>query len=92
MATHRDALDVPSSWVSAAASTFWPAMVNARRQPWQRHGFEWLYRIVQEPRRMWWRYLSTNAVYAGILTLRRARQGDPVQARLIGTNMVVLVQ
>jgi N-acetylglucosaminyldiphosphoundecaprenol N-acetyl-beta-D-mannosaminyltransferase len=26
-----------------------------------------LYRVVQEPRRMWWRYLSTNVLYAGIL-------------------------
>jgi N-acetylglucosaminyldiphosphoundecaprenol N-acetyl-beta-D-mannosaminyltransferase len=33
----------------------------------QNAGFEWLYRIYQEPKRMWWRYFSTNAVYAGLL-------------------------
>jgi N-acetylglucosaminyldiphosphoundecaprenol N-acetyl-beta-D-mannosaminyltransferase len=41
----------------------------------QRVGFEWLYRIYQEPRRMWWRYVSTNAVFAGLLgreLMRRA--------------------
>ena len=27
----------------------------------QRLGFEWAYRILQEPRRMFWRYLKTNA-------------------------------
>ena len=35
--------------------------------PIQRIGFEWLYRIYQEPRRMWWRYANTNLVYAGLL-------------------------
>jgi N-acetylglucosaminyldiphosphoundecaprenol N-acetyl-beta-D-mannosaminyltransferase len=33
----------------------------------QRAGLEWLFRIYQEPRRMWWRYASTNAVFAGLL-------------------------
>jgi N-acetylglucosaminyldiphosphoundecaprenol N-acetyl-beta-D-mannosaminyltransferase len=27
----------------------------------QRIGFEWLYRVIQEPRRMFWRYATTNA-------------------------------
>lgn len=27
----------------------------------QRIGFEWLYRVLQEPRRMFWRYVKTNA-------------------------------
>ncbi len=30
---------------------------------WQRMGIEWLYRIVQEPRRMWRRYLVTNTAF-----------------------------
>jgi len=29
----------------------------------QRYGFEWLYRLIQEPRRMWKRYLVTNAIF-----------------------------
>jgi N-acetylglucosaminyldiphosphoundecaprenol N-acetyl-beta-D-mannosaminyltransferase len=33
----------------------------------QRYGLEWFYRIVQEPRRMWWRYLSTNVVFGWML-------------------------
>jgi N-acetylglucosaminyldiphosphoundecaprenol N-acetyl-beta-D-mannosaminyltransferase len=28
----------------------------------QKIGFEWLYRVMQEPRRMLWRYLKTNAI------------------------------
>jgi N-acetylglucosaminyldiphosphoundecaprenol N-acetyl-beta-D-mannosaminyltransferase len=27
----------------------------------QRLGIEWLYRVIQEPRRMFWRYATTNA-------------------------------
>lgn len=30
---------------------------------WQRWGLEWLYRIKQEPRRMWKRYLITNTLF-----------------------------
>jgi N-acetylglucosaminyldiphosphoundecaprenol N-acetyl-beta-D-mannosaminyltransferase len=40
-----------------------------RRAPeaWQQLGLEWLYRLVQEPRRMWRRYLVTNVRFAGLL-------------------------
>lgn len=34
----------------------------------QRHGLEWFYRFVQEPRRLGPRYLRTNARFAGLLT------------------------
>jgi len=30
---------------------------------WQNAGFEWLYRVIQEPRRMWMRYLTTNSTF-----------------------------
>ncbi|MCB9868614.1 MAG: WecB/TagA/CpsF family glycosyltransferase [Planctomycetes bacterium] len=36
-----------------------------RRAPriWQKLGLEWLYRVCQEPRRLWRRYLVTNTVF-----------------------------
>lgn len=36
-----------------------------RRAPvaWQKAGLEWAYRVLQEPRRLWWRYLSTNSSF-----------------------------
>jgi N-acetylglucosaminyldiphosphoundecaprenol N-acetyl-beta-D-mannosaminyltransferase len=37
-------------------------MVNRAPRWIQRIGFEWLYRVVQEPRRMAWRYVKTNAI------------------------------
>ena len=38
---------------------------KVRRAPhrWQRLGLEWLFRVVQEPRRMWKRYLVTNSLF-----------------------------
>jgi N-acetylglucosaminyldiphosphoundecaprenol N-acetyl-beta-D-mannosaminyltransferase len=42
-----------------------------RRAPrlWQRLGFEWLYRLLQEPRRLFLRYLVTNVQF-GVLVAR----------------------
>jgi len=34
---------------------------------WQRLGLEWLYRVKQEPRRLWRRYLVTNTLFCGIV-------------------------
>jgi N-acetylglucosaminyldiphosphoundecaprenol N-acetyl-beta-D-mannosaminyltransferase len=46
-----------------------------RRAPvtWQRLGVQWLYRLKQEPRRLWKRYLVTNALFAGMLLVEWAR-------------------
>lgn len=46
------------------------AGVTRRAPPaWQRLGMEWAYRLLQEPRRLWWRYLATNTGFV-VLTLR----------------------
>ena len=33
----------------------------------QRNGLEWLHRLASEPRRLWRRYLVTNALFAAYL-------------------------
>jgi N-acetylglucosaminyldiphosphoundecaprenol N-acetyl-beta-D-mannosaminyltransferase len=42
---------------------------QTKRAPatWQKLGLEWLYRVVQEPRRMWRRYLVTNTLFLWLL-------------------------
>jgi N-acetylglucosaminyldiphosphoundecaprenol N-acetyl-beta-D-mannosaminyltransferase len=42
---------------------------KVKRAPllWQRLGIEWLYRVMQEPRRMWKRYLVTNSIFTWML-------------------------
>jgi N-acetylglucosaminyldiphosphoundecaprenol N-acetyl-beta-D-mannosaminyltransferase len=39
----------------------------------QRCGLEWLYRMFQEPRRLWRRYLTNNPIFAARLLLQKAR-------------------
>lgn len=47
---------------------------------WQRFGLEWLYRVKQEPRRLWRRYLVTNTLFCGMVLrdlLLRQLSGRP---------------
>ena len=37
----------------------------------RRHGLEWLWRLVHEPRRLWRRYVLLNPAYLGLLALQR---------------------
>ncbi len=41
--------------------------VNRSPKWMQNYGLEWLYRVIQEPRRMWKRYLVTNSIFAWLL-------------------------
>ena len=42
---------------------------NLRRAPlrWQKHGMDWLYRLIKEPKRMWKRYIIGNTLFLGYL-------------------------
>jgi N-acetylglucosaminyldiphosphoundecaprenol N-acetyl-beta-D-mannosaminyltransferase len=55
-----------------------------RRAPvrMQKLGLEWLYRVYQEPGRMWWRYAKTNTLFAGILAQAVVRQSLQVMPRV----------
>ena len=37
---------------------------------WQKHGLEWLYRLLKEPKRMWRRYIIGNALFLWNITLK----------------------
>lgn len=56
-------------FVMGVGGTFDVVAGKVRRAPvWmQRYGLEWLYRVIQEPGRMWRRYLTTNLQFAGML-------------------------
>jgi N-acetylglucosaminyldiphosphoundecaprenol N-acetyl-beta-D-mannosaminyltransferase len=41
--------------------------VDRAPERWQRLGLEWLYRLKQEPRRLWRRYLVTNIAFCGLV-------------------------
>jgi len=63
----KDQLGV--DFVMGVGGTFDVIAGKVRRAPaWmQRCGLEWLFRVIQEPRRMWKRYLVTNAQFAVML-------------------------
>ena len=64
----RDHLGV--TFVMGVGGTFDVIAGKVKRAPkWmQSLGLEWLYRVIQEPRRMWKRYLLTNFKFAMMLT------------------------
>jgi N-acetylglucosaminyldiphosphoundecaprenol N-acetyl-beta-D-mannosaminyltransferase len=67
LAAHRDELETP--FIMGVGGSFDVLAGAVQRAPlhMQQLGLEWLYRIYQEPRRMWWRYAKTNALFAGML-------------------------
>lgn len=60
-------------FVMGVGGTFDVVAGKVKRAPlWmQNYGLEWLYRVIQEPGRMWKRYLYTNSKFAGLLIKER---------------------
>ena len=57
-------------------------VVKRAPESWQRLGMEWLYRALQEPRRLGGRYLTTNAAFVSLVLrelMRPNRSSRPVQ-------------
>lgn len=82
MRAFRDEMNVP--YLMGVGGTFDVIAGHVQRAPavWQRFGMEWAYRMMQEPRRMFWRYARTNALFARMLLpeLIRRRFGQRAQA------------
>jgi N-acetylglucosaminyldiphosphoundecaprenol N-acetyl-beta-D-mannosaminyltransferase len=74
---HRNAhLFRTSLLVGVGAAFDFHAGVKRRAPYWvQRMGLEWLFRLVQEPRRLGPRYLSANARFAALAAAELARRG-----------------
>ncbi len=60
MAEHRDKLNAPVMIAVGAAFNFIIGRVSQAPDWMQRNGLEWSYRLLQEPRRLWHRYLVYN--------------------------------
>lgn len=71
----RDQLGV--TFVMGVGGTFDVVAGKVNRAPlWmQKYGLEWLYRVIQEPRRMWKRYLVTNCQFAWLLMKAKLGRG-----------------
>lgn len=65
---HRQALRAALICVGAAFD--FHAGLKPMAPRWmQRHGLEWLFRLASEPRRLWRRYLVTNSIFVGRVSL-----------------------
>ena len=71
----RDQLGV--DFVMGVGGTFDVVAGKVSRAPvWmQNAGLEWLYRVIQEPGRMWKRYLLTNSQFAWLLLKEKFKKG-----------------
>ena len=67
---YRDALPMPLIAVGAAFA-FHAAAVSQAPSWMQEVGLEWLYRLIQEPQRLWKRYLFLNPAYLLFVLLER---------------------
>jgi N-acetylglucosaminyldiphosphoundecaprenol N-acetyl-beta-D-mannosaminyltransferase len=81
---YRETLNIPFIMGVGGSLDVLAGHVNRAPLKMQRAGLEWLYRVYQEPRRMWWRYANTNVVYAGLLArewlTRRVRPRRAINA------------
>ena len=67
---YREALSMPVVAVGAAFD-FHSGSLPQAPELLQRVGLEWAYRLLQEPRRLWWRYLRTNTVFLALAARER---------------------
>src|SRR5262249_27944654 len=67
LAAYRDQLGVPFIMGVGGSFDVLAGHVSRAPQVMQKLGLEWLYRVYQEPRRMWRRYLKTNTIFAGMM-------------------------
>jgi N-acetylglucosaminyldiphosphoundecaprenol N-acetyl-beta-D-mannosaminyltransferase len=66
----REALSMPTLAVGAAFN-FHSGLLPQAPPMLQRWGLEWLYRLVQEPRRLWRRYVFLNPAYLTLLAAQK---------------------
>ncbi|MCB0164766.1 MAG: WecB/TagA/CpsF family glycosyltransferase [Anaerolineae bacterium] len=68
MAAHRDRLTAPVLIGVGAAFDFHTGRIPQAPKWMQRSGLEWFFRLLHEPRRLWYRYLVYNPLFI-LLTL-----------------------
>lgn len=73
---HRAAEHLPGVALVGVGAAFDFLSGRVRQAPpWvQRAGLEWLFRLSQEPRRLWRRYLFNNPAYLALLAAQVARR------------------
>ena len=68
---YADQLDVPILHGVGGSFDVLAGVTKRAPEAWQQHGMEWAYRVAQEPRRLWRRYLVTNTAFVCLLAAER---------------------
>lgn len=74
--TYWPSLDVPILHGVGGSFDVFAGLTKRAPERWQRAGMEWAFRLVQEPRRLWRRYLVTNYKFLA-LTIRELMRAAP---------------
>lgn len=74
MAAHRAALNVPVLIGCGAAFDFHAGLKQQAPRWIQRSGFEWMFRLLSEPRRLGPRYLVNNPMFVGLIIRQLLRR------------------
>jgi len=82
---YRQSLNMPVVAVGAAFD-YHAGVLEEPRQEIQRLGMQWAYRLAQNPRRLWKRYLLLNPIYLFLLTLQATRAWVPDTAGVSPTT------
>ncbi len=75
IARMADKLTCPALVAVGAGFDFIAGTVKQAPDWMQDHGLEWLYRFIQEPRRLWWRYCYYNPLFIARVLWERLRGG-----------------
>ena len=73
VARHRDLLSASALIAVGAAFDFHAGLLRQAPQWMRRYGLEWLFRLLQEPRRLAYRYLVYNPLFLCLVALQIAR-------------------
>ena len=79
LAAYADQLDVPFIMGVGGSVDVLAGQVSRAPLWMQRAGLEWLHRLLQEPRKMFWRYVSTNGRFVMLLLAAKLR-GDKIKS------------
>jgi N-acetylglucosaminyldiphosphoundecaprenol N-acetyl-beta-D-mannosaminyltransferase len=87
--TYKDVIQTP--FIMGVGGSFDVVSGLVKRAPlWmQRSGFEWLYRVIQEPRRMWKRYLVGNSAFIYLVMKEKGKLLFDVPKKTNGHERVV---
>ena len=70
MASHRERLEAPVLIGVGAAFDIHAGVIERAPPFLRRTGFEWTYRLMKEPRRLWRRYLWNNPRFLALVALQ----------------------